>query len=623
MRHSSRAIWFLVVGSLAGACAGTGADARPDASRPPGSDGSVVPRHDGGIFVTDGSLPRPSIEEVFGPVQVAAERPPAIAGGTLTASATDSLAYASFPEEDRLEIVDSTAGALRGEVAFAHGAEPGRVVLDSSARAHVVLRRQGAVATVDVSDPSRPSILATRSICPEPRGLAFDAELDTLYVACASGELVALPTAPEAAPTRVAQLGPDLRDVVLDGDRLFVSRFHDGLVVEVSRATFETLRPTALPADTLRNATSHVVWRTISRPGGGVAAVYQSESEESVDVTNPTAYGTAMTGPLVQPMVALLDGVTQLQGTPLFGATLVVDVAVAPDASELALAVAGTTPGSGCQALVVSIIEGAGAPEGPRADAGRCVDLQEGRAVAVAYTSDGSVLIQTRAPDAVHRVTRQGMVRIDYGHGGHADTGLDMFHADVGAGIACASCHPEGGDDGHVWNFLMVGGRRTIPLRGGIAGTAPFHWNGEFSTMSVLLADVMGQRMGAGEIGPAYEEALVGFVDAIPQLTPPLGDTDAIARGRALFASAEVGCTSCHAGEHGSNEATVDVGTDGAFQVPSLAGLAYRAPYLHDGRARTLAERFALSGGGLDRHGHTTQLDTAQIDDLIAYLQSL
>lgn len=57
--------------------------------------------------------------------------------------------------------------------------------------------------------------------------------------------------------------------------------------------------------------------------------------------------------------------------------------------------------------------------------------------------------------------------------------------------------------------------------------------------------------------------------------------------------------------------------------MPSLAGLAYRAPYLHDGRARTLAERFALSGGGLDRHGHTTQLDTAQIDDLIAYLQSL
>ena len=66
----------------------------------------------------------------------------------------------------------------------------------------------------------------------------------------------------------------------------------------------------------------------------------------------------------------------------------------------------------------------------------------------------------------------------------------------------------------------------------------------------------------------------------------------------------------------------MDVGTGGSFQVPSLLGLAWRAPYLHDGRAPTLRARFDASGGG-DMHGHTSQLTSAQLDDLVAFMETL
>ena len=86
--------------------------------------------------------------------------------------------------------------------------------------------------------------------------------------------------------------------------------------------------------------------------------------------------------------------------------------------------------------------------------------------------------------------------------------------------------------------------------------------------------------------------------------------------------SGTAGCGSCHNGAKLTNNVTVDVGTGGAFQVPSLVGLAVRAPFIHNGCARTLKERFTACGGG-DRHGKTSHLTSAQIDDLVAYLETL
>ena len=49
---------------------------------------------------------------------------------------------------------------------------------------------------------------------------------------------------------------------------------------------------------------------------------------------------------------------------------------------------------------------------------------------------------------------------------------------------------------------------------------------------------------------------------------------------------------SCHVGPLMTTKQIVDVGTGGAFKVPSLLGVGARAPFMHDGCATTLMDRF-------------------------------
>ena len=46
-----------------------------------------------------------------------------------------------------------------------------------------------------------------------------------MIVACEGGELVAVPTDPTGAPALIARLDRDLRDVVIAGGHIYVSRF--------------------------------------------------------------------------------------------------------------------------------------------------------------------------------------------------------------------------------------------------------------------------------------------------------------------------------------------------------------------------------------------------------------
>jgi cytochrome c peroxidase len=64
------------------------------------------------------------------------------------------------------------------------------------------------------------------------------------------------------------------------------------------------------------------------------------------------------------------------------------------------------------------------------------------------------------------------------------------------------------------------------------------------------------------------------------------------------------------------------VGSGGSFVVPTLVGLAARPPFMHNGCAPTLRDRFGPCGGG-DAHGVTSGLSSSQIDDLVAYLETL
>jgi mono/diheme cytochrome c family protein len=140
---------------------------------------------------------------------------------------------------------------------------------------------------------------------------------------------------------------------------------------------------------------------------------------------------------------------------------------------------------------------------------------------------------------------------------------------------------------------------------------------------SHLVTEVMVRRMGGPTLTADYQDALASWLHAQPAPKRSGLDEQAIARGRELFESPEVACASCHTGPLLSNHATVDVGTGLATQVPSLLGVSFRAPYMHDGCAASLLDRFGESCGGGDQHGKTSHLSQAQLTDLAEYLESL
>jgi mono/diheme cytochrome c family protein len=237
----------------------------------------------------------------------------------------------------------------------------------------------------------------------------------------------------------------------------------------------------------------------------------------------------------------------------------------------------------------------------------------------VAFTPGGSVIAQSREPAGLTLASGEW---ISLSSDSRADTGHTIFHANAGAGLACASCHAEGLDDGRVWNFACVGGRRTQSLQVGLRGTEPFHWNGDEADFPTLAHDIFTMRMSGPELLRAQMDATLSWLDRQPRLPRSApADPAAVVRGQALFSSAL--CASCHLGDHLTNAQTADVGTGGKFQVPSLVGIGSHPPYLHNGCATTLRDRFDPACGGGDKHGVTSKLSTAQIGDLVSYLETL
>src|SRR5262249_11573316 len=129
-------------------------------------------------------------------------------------------AVAADPDRDRVYVVDLVAHAVTSTVLLAHGDEPGRVIEDAAGRVHVALRRGGALVTIALATGA---VTSRRAVCAAPRGLAYDPATDLVHVACAGGELVSLPAA-GGAVFRSVTIDPDLRDVMVAGDQLLVSR---------------------------------------------------------------------------------------------------------------------------------------------------------------------------------------------------------------------------------------------------------------------------------------------------------------------------------------------------------------------------------------------------------------
>lgn len=200
--------------------------------------------------------------------------------------------------------------------------------------------------------------------------------------------------------------------------------------------------------------------------------------------------------------------------------------------------------------------------------------------------------------------------------------------------VTCATCHPDGGDDGLVW-FLHTSAigpklRRTPPAWTARAALAPFHWDGGFREAGALTRATITGLMGGD--GLLIDEGAVS--EWLETLTPPAprpmspAESAAGEAGARVFAAA--GCGDCHRGEYFSDGRRHDVlaaSADAAAQLaevdtPTLRGVRARAPYLHDGRAATLGDVIGAHNPE-DRHGRTRALSEGDRRALLTYLEGL
>ncbi len=208
---------------------------------------------------------------------------------------------------------------------------------------------------------------------------------------------------------------------------------------------------------------------------------------------------------------------------------------------------------------------------------------------------------------------------------------------------SCASCHDsDARTDALNWDLLNDGVANPKNTRSLLWA----HQAGPAMALGVRTNAVEAVRAGIQHIlfSDSHEEdaaAIDAYLKSLkPVPSPHLRHgrlSKAAQRGRRLFLDARTGCSRCHppplftdATGHDVGTATRYVslyGTSGAdrpsdlFYSPPLVELWRTAPYLHDGSALTLRE--VITANHNDRHGHTSHLTPGEIDDLVAYLQSL
>jgi mono/diheme cytochrome c family protein len=601
-----------------------------------------------------------------------------VSGGTLLSMGPGGAVAVSDPARDRVNV---GIGPETTEITLEKGSEPGRLAQIDGTQFAVVLRGSGEVAAFDtIGSDGAPEELWRTSVCIAPRGIDFELGSGLVHVACADGHLVSLDGETGSEAARV-QLDSDLRDVVAADGRLYVSRFRSAEVLFVEdgeiarRVTMPTVNVSNSFGQGLQKMKPTVAWRMQAAPTSGVVVVHQraaldtvgvdaAQDEEGVEV-EVSPYGGS-SGPSAPDCTAIVQtGISQvradgarLTSPSLARVILPVDIAVSANGNSFAVANAGPAdpdtppstiksidpdgfsfsdqsnvrPGSGVHLFNAGDMIWVSDADESVLDVG-CVhgtSFQEGTpTTAVAF--DGNDLVAQQPARAVLSKLQlsSGFDVQEIALGGESivDTGHEIFHRDTGGGLACASCHPEGTDDGHVWKFEGLGSRRTQNLAVPLAETAPFHWNGELLSLNSLMDEVFVERMGGTFQSGERLGALQNWLFTAPQPLQIGRMNEAAERGKMLFESSSVGCATCHKGSALSDNLSYDVGTTKdreRLQVPSLVGVGAHGPFMHNGCAKTLHERFENPDcGGGDAHGVTSNLSPSEVDDMVEYLKTL
>lgn len=195
--------------------------------------------------------------------------------------------------------------------------------------------------------------------------------------------------------------------------------------------------------------------------------------------------------------------------------------------------------------------------------------------------------------------------------------------------FSCASCHQEDATvDGLNWDLLNdgAGNPKNAKSLHDIHDTPPAMWTRVREDMNAAVA--AGQRF-AGRLPVAENHrALMAFLENPPRAPNPYRarNPDSRERGRVLFEKSY--CSVCHPPSKYTDLKTHKLGfaneddLHDSFDTPSLRDCYRTAPYLHDGRAKTLEELFRKHNPE-DVHGSTRHLSEQEFGDLMEFLRGL
>jgi len=251
----------------------------------------------------------------------------------------------------------------------------------------------------------------------------------------------------------------------------------------------------------------------------------------------------------------------------------------------------------------------------------------------LAIDPDGNVLVWCSFPRLVVKVTvgdtlvaKSGPELVASNLDAKQHLGLVMFHTadfnvSFAGGMSCGNCHLDGRSDGTSW-LIHEQRLQTPMLAGRLVGTAPYKWDGGAKDLTTSLRATI-DRLGGDGLSQKHLAALVAYLEAMPAVRAPTRDRAAVARGKELFESAELGCTQCHDGPKLTDRQRHKLG-GGTFDTPSLIGIAASAPYFHDGSAPTLDTLLRDHGAVHGMAGEATGvLGDAQRADVVAFLETL
>lgn len=549
----------------------------------------------------------------------------------LALSADGRWAIVANSGADTAALVDLVEGRVAVEVEV--GRRPAGAAISRDATRAVVSNHRSGTVTVLELRPPWVKVAGTIEVGAEPRGVALSPDGARAFVAVSGEDRVVALDMSTLAIVASATVGREPWHVALtpDGGRLAVAAARAQEVRVLAAHDLSLLHATKLLGVNARHA-------AVS-PDGAWAYVPNAVERGLPTTKENIDAGWILASRLNRVSLAKPGPREAIALDPRGKAVADVEaVALSPDGATIALAAGGTH-----ELLLLGTPLPFVAFGGPAdhidkrllADAARFRRVPlGGRPVSVAFCGAETVVVANYLANALQLVdVASAKVTATIPLGGPAEPSLArkgeaLFHdgeRSFHQWFSCHSCHTEGHTNGGLFDTFNDGKggnpKKTLSLRG-VAATPPWTWHGwqkelRASVEGSLLKTLQGPKPKAEEL-----DALVAYLatlEPLPSRRPP---SPAAARGAELFRARS--CVDCHAPPLYTSPDVFEVGLESnedahrGFNPPSLVGVGSRGPWLHDGRAKTLAAALRAHDplGG-------DELTAEQIADLVAFLESL